>query len=238
MKRKRIECFLYNNIISFIFVFVILLSCCYLSKFPKLEYVVEMSTLLFISILIIFYLLNLEVSKICLILILYCTGLFISSLLSDSATISLFFKTYFKIIGLSFYLDYGLKYYKNSIIRAFYYAYSILTIINFCTLIIYPNGLYITDLYKNNWFFNYDNSHIFMYIPNLMFMYVYRTIRGEKFKIFDYIMFFMLRNRLDFASYFSKVILPEAFYTIIITLFFYKLLVRINLRLKKAKEAE
>ena len=45
-------------------------------------------------------------------------------------------------------------------------------------------------------------------------------------------------NRLDFPTYFMDVVLPEMIYTILITLFFYKILARINLRLKRVKEAE
>jgi rod shape-determining protein MreD len=48
----------------------------------------------------------------------------------------------------------------------------------------------------------------------------------------------MLRNKLDFAEHLIEIILPEMIYTILITLFFYKILVRINLRLKQVKEAD
>lgn len=92
--------------------------------------------------------------------------------------------------------------------------------------------IYMTLGYVNGFF------HRIYYVEDVLLPMTMITINDFAYNIIVYIMFFMLRNRLDFASYFSKVILPEAFYTIIITLFFYKLLVRINLRLKKAKEAE
>ena len=64
------------------------------------------------------------------------------------------------------------------------------------------------------------------------------TLNDFVYNIIVYVVFFMLRNRLNFWDYLSTVIFPEMIYTILITLFFYKLLVRINLRLKRVKEAE
>jgi len=58
------------------------------------------------------------------------------------------------------------------------------------------------------------------------------------FNVIVYLIYFLLRNRLNFGEYLINVIFPEMLYTIIVTLFFYKLLVRINLRLKKSKEVE
>lgn len=92
--------------------------------------------------------------------------------------------------------------------------------------------IYMTLGYVNGFF------HRIYYVEDVLLPMIMITINDFAYNFIVYILFFMLRNRLDFSSYFSKVILPEVFYTIIITLFFYKLLVRINLRLKKAKEAE
>ena len=58
------------------------------------------------------------------------------------------------------------------------------------------------------------------------------------YNVIIYVVFFLMRNRLDFLGYLKDVMLPEMIYTILITLFFYKILVRINLRLKRVKEAE
>ena len=47
-----------------------------------------------------------------------------------------------------------------------------------------------------------------------------------------YILMFMLRGRLEFTYYFSHVILPEALYTIIVTLFLYPLVLKVNEKLE------
>lgn len=188
MKNKRIELFLYSKYINFIITFVILLSCCYLSKFPTVEYINDMITLLFTIILILFYLLKCEISKISLSLILYIALLCVSSLLGENSSIALLLKNYFKIVALVFYLDYGLKYYPKTVVKSFYLSYSILVLINFYTIIKYPNGLYQGKIYSNNWFLEYDNIHIFTYIPTLMFMFINQYLMKRKLYIIEYLL--------------------------------------------------
>ena len=47
-----------------------------------------------------------------------------------------------------------------------------------------------------------------------------------------YVLMFMLRGRLQFTYYFTHVILPEAMYTIVITLFLYPLVLKVNEKLE------
>ena len=50
--------------------------------------------------------------------------------------------------------------------------------------------------------------------------------------IISYILLFMLRGRFEFTYYFSHIILPETLYTIVITLFLYPLLLKVNEKLE------
>lgn len=57
------------------------------------------------------------------------------------------------------------------------------------------------------------------------------------FNIVIYLIFFFLRNQLDFGLYLRKIILPETLCTTLLTIIIYKLYVIINKHLKvKAKE--
>ncbi len=47
-----------------------------------------------------------------------------------------------------------------------------------------------------------------------------------------YILMFLLRGRLQFTYYFVHVILPEALYTIVVTLFLYPLVLKVNEKLE------
>lgn len=47
-----------------------------------------------------------------------------------------------------------------------------------------------------------------------------------------YILLFMLRGKFQFSYYFSHVILPEVLYTILVTLFLYPLILKVNGKLE------
>jgi len=50
--------------------------------------------------------------------------------------------------------------------------------------------------------------------------------------IICYVLSFMLRGRLEFSYYFTHVILPEALYTILVTMFLYPLILKVNEKLE------
>ncbi len=92
--------------------------------------------------------------------------------------------------------------------------------------------IYMTMGYINGFF------HRIYYVEDVLLPMIMITLNDFIYNVVIYLIFFLLRNRLNFGEYLMTVILPEMLYTIIVTLFFYKLLVRINLRLKKSKEVE
>lgn len=92
--------------------------------------------------------------------------------------------------------------------------------------------IYMTLGYINGFF------HRIYYVEDVLLPMIMITLNDFTFNLIVYIVFFLLRNKLRFMTYLGDVILPEMIYTILITLFFYKILVRINLHLKKSKEAE
>lgn len=92
--------------------------------------------------------------------------------------------------------------------------------------------IYMTMGYVNGFF------HRIYYVEDVLLPMLMITLNDFIFNVIIYLIYFLLRNRLNFGEYLLTVILPEMIYTIIVTLFFYKFLVRINLRLKKSKEVE
>ncbi len=92
--------------------------------------------------------------------------------------------------------------------------------------------IYMTMGYVNGFF------HRIYYVEDVLLPMLMITLNDFIFNVIIYLIYFLLRNRLNFGEYLLTVILPEMIYTIIITLFFYKFLVRINLRLKKSSEVE
>lgn len=92
--------------------------------------------------------------------------------------------------------------------------------------------IYMTLGYGNGLF------HRIYYVEDVLLPMIMISLNDFIYNIIIYVVFFLMRNRLDFLGYLRDVMLPEMIYTILITLFFYKILVRINLRLKRVKEAE
>nr|WP_321152319.1 rod shape-determining protein MreD [uncultured Acetatifactor sp.] len=58
------------------------------------------------------------------------------------------------------------------------------------------------------------------------------VVSDLSYGIICYILTFMLRGRFDFAYYFLHIILPEALYTIVVTLFFYPVILKVNEKLE------
>ncbi len=52
-----------------------------------------------------------------------------------------------------------------------------------------------------------------------------------------YIIFFLLRNRLNFSTYFTQIILPEMIYTALLTLIIFKFFAFVNKTLKRLEKA-
>ena len=95
-------------------------------------------------------------------------------------------------------------------------------------------------------------------IPNLMIILYIGFINGKFCRIFYpediklplalivvsdisygllcYILMFLLRGRFHFPYYFTRVILPEALYTIVVTIVLYPLILKVNQKLEEKEK--
>ena len=62
------------------------------------------------------------------------------------------------------------------------------------------------------------------------------VVSDLSYGIICYVLIFMLRGKFQFTYYFAHVILPEALYTIVVTLFLYPLILKVNEKLENRKE--
>ena len=53
------------------------------------------------------------------------------------------------------------------------------------------------------------------------------------FNFSTYLIFFLMRNRLDFVKYLKHIVIPDMFYTAILTVVVFKFFVFVNKTLKK-----
>lgn len=97
----------------------------------------------------------------------------------------------------------------------------------FCGELIGPYALFYTYIGYFSGFFHFIYYTEIIILPLIL-------IVGLDF-IFNlgiYVMFFLLRNRLDFPFYFTHIILPEMVYTMAVGVFLYKLLHAVLVYLK------
>ncbi len=59
------------------------------------------------------------------------------------------------------------------------------------------------------------------------------VVSDLSYGVLCYILIFLLRGRFDFPYYFTRTILPEALYTIVVTLFLYPLILKVNNMLER-----
>lgn len=87
-------------------------------------------------------------------------------------------------------------------------------------------------------FFGYINGffHKNFIIEDVLLPLVVIIFDELLFNSIIYVLFFMLRNRLNYMNYFKNIILPETLSTALITILVYKIYVNINKRLKKKEE--
>lgn len=225
MKNKRLENFLFSKYMSIAIAFVFLLSYCRAPAVPLMYDFTNIACIVF-SIIILFCLIKTEVSKICLTLILYCAILFIATMVGELTSLSILVNTYYKIVVLAFYLDYGLRHYCKNVVQAFYVSLFILNIINFYTIIRYPEGLYKSRFYDNNWFFGYDNNHILMFIPTIMFIFLKHKLYKSKLNLLDFILIGMITYSVYWCFSATSVV---AYTVLLIYLLFRKFINKLSI---------
>ena len=61
-------------------------------------------------------------------------------------------------------------------------CFEIVIYINFATLIIFPDGMYLTETTNFNWFLGYDNTHITYFLPPLLIALIYIEMTNKKLR--------------------------------------------------------
>jgi rod shape-determining protein MreD len=62
------------------------------------------------------------------------------------------------------------------------------------------------------------------------------TVSDLTYGMSYYILLFLLRGRFEFTYYFSRIIFPEVVYTILVTMLFYPLILKINQKLESREQ--
>lgn len=172
-----------------------------------------------------------NISKINILIVIFITILIFSTELNngnleEAITIGL------RIISLCFLVDYGLRKNTKEFLISFEYLLTFLVFINFLTLFIYPNGMYInlSNGYKSNWFLGFKNSHILYILPSILLSLINSYIYSEK--INKRTIFLIIISTISVLKVKSSTSIV-AIMMIILFLFFKNSIKKYNLNLKK-----
>lgn len=164
------------------------------SKFNYV-YSIFQSILMVIGLLILFINIhNKKTSKIMYLIILYNIIILLSSFINNNGNaFSLIFKSALMISFCSVVED-SIINEDYCIVKYSYFLLYIYSIINIYTMFAYPNGMWVSPLtkYWQMWFLGYDNNHIIILLPLIVFGYIYNMKKHGKLNIYFYFMLFIV----------------------------------------------
>ena len=173
-----------------LYVFLIMphLKPVYLERIPLWDNLFNAWRLLsFLIILIQLFLIRQKISKVCLLLVIMEIYLFCVTGLRGGEMAKVL-KDGFSLLSVAFLYD-ALDKRVKTFLSALLFSMEVLIYINLATIILYPNGLYVSFVnyllttYKN-YFLGYYNTHSVYYIPALVAAYLYREITGKSFRAY------------------------------------------------------
>lgn len=161
--------------------------------YPKIDNIVY--EIMFIVSLIIIILLTVKkgiVSKICLYIFIYIFYLFCITILYNG-NIKLAVKLGASVIGISLLVEYALHNDVKIFLQSFEFILYTLIIINFISILIYPNGMYGDNQhYYENWFLGYRNSHILFMLPAIIISCINSYYTYGKLKTRNYVLILII----------------------------------------------
>lgn len=143
-----------------------------------------------------------KISKIILILVVYCLICILSTFINDVNNLKSVTFYLIKLFSLCLIFDYAIKYDTKKFLKISYILFEIMVLINFITMLLYPNGMWISPItgYWQNWFLGYDNNHITIFLPTLILAYLYDKIYNKKLTI-NFLFILLIINLSVFMSW-------------------------------------
>lgn len=84
--------------------------------------------------------------------------------------------------------EYGFKSDKLLLFKTLGVLLSSLMVVDFITMLLYPEGMYTAFIYSNNWFLGYKTERINISLPGVVFLCEYSKLRYGKIKLYVWVM--------------------------------------------------
>lgn len=171
---------------------ILLLTNCYLGFIPALDNVIKTIGLIISAVVICVYLLNFKFNKETIALMLFWTIMSITCICGEYSSLKTMLNIFYPIVAITFYLDLGIRYECEKVLKISSLVFLTLCFINLITILLYPTGMYHDILYTTNWFFKYDNTHIFMFYPAILISYICTQYNNDNNKFYKIIFIFQI----------------------------------------------
>ncbi len=140
------------------------------------------------STILMLYLKKDKISKINIYNALFCLILLLSTYINNGNIMGCI-KQIIMIMTISLLFEYGLKNNTKTFFKSISNYFSLLILINFISILMYPSGMYTTTLnYTDNWILGYRNLHILYIMLGLLFSYLISIIYYKKLRFRDYVL--------------------------------------------------
>ena len=178
--KKGFLSFFTNNIIFYIIFSVIFLNFCYIDSLPYVKMLVRIFTIAFLPFVTLINFVYNKKSKYMHIFMAFLLLLLLATIVNSDANITRFFSIYVPIFELIIYADIVLNLDAKKGIKRLSNIFFLFVVANIISIIVFPNGLFKSALYSNNWILGYDNMHIMYYIPAIVLEKINCILSGKK----------------------------------------------------------
>lgn len=127
--------------------------------------------------------------------------------LKNHTPLSIYLSNFVPILGVALWIDYYAEYSMEKTLRCLTFVVNTYIIINFATLLIWPEGLYSHITEKGSsyycWFLGYKNPQIRFFLPAIAFNLCYDFVRYGKVKarsVLIFVIIFITELRLDSST--------------------------------------
>ena len=148
---------------------------------PSLGILQNLVMLMALAFLFLYYLRKRSISRIVFIIILYSFYLLVDGVFHGSGIQSTLIMTQLRIITMAMVLGYGIENKVIDCLKMFTVVSSFYVYLNLLTVIVFPNGLYTTDVYEGNWLLGYKNSAIYTMLPAICISAAYSKFVYKKY---------------------------------------------------------
>lgn len=152
----------------------------FFTTIPIIHSVFNYGRIILTLVLLIFMFFNYRSTSISILLIFINFLIILFSTVYNESSLVNFMLDYADLFMLAFIFDIHSRIKGSNLLKVLCKLLLFITIINLITIVLFPNGLYVTGYYRDNWFLGYKNLHIRVILPMIFISYIYSEYTQKK----------------------------------------------------------